>query len=262
MASVTLHCWFCEEQTKGKSIEIAKAPMISMIKAGKCCHLTCNDPAVENVVYLRIHPENETHDIKPFRMHCRTCNNQVGVVIRACGRLRPSFQQHSVIFKNENGNLISVHDWKNTFARTHLVVPNENLGSSTCRAVDDARFYVLDHKVWEKNRVASLRVQKDMTPEEPIVFGFRLSDNGQDYTVSAPVDVLLPGTTSSKSRMENDHDADDELTREVNKMNIVSTVNKKWKDVKTVPKKYAKPVSIQSFSRSTVVNNPFALLEE
>jgi hypothetical protein len=263
MASSNLYCWFCEEQTKGKSAVIADSSTISMIKAGKCCHLTCNVPNLENSLYLRVHPEKDTHDIKPFRIHCVTCNNQLGVMIRTSDGLRPSFQQHSVIFKDEKGKSTPVQQWKNDYARTNLIVPIENLGSTPSRSVDDAKFYVLDHKVWEKNKQTPLRVQKDVNAEEPFIFKLCLSENGHHYNVSAPSADLLPGvTTNSRSKvaaMEKDHDQD--LAREIHKMNIVETVQKSWKDVRPVNKKFgtSKPVSIQSSLANT---NPFSLLIE
>lgn len=235
MANPDLFCWFCES----KNQKIARGSLVSMIKAGKCCHLTTNDPDLANAVYLRAHPDKDSHDIKPFRMYCRMCNNQLGVLVRAGGKLRPSLQQFSVIFKNiTNGTQVPVHTWKYDYAQKNLIVPNEHLGSSESRSIEDAKFYILDHKVWERSKASTPRIQKDLEAQEPTIFQWELDKDGSSYKV----------TTTKK-------ETDEELARGINNLNLVEMVHKSWKDVKQIPKRLSKPVMIH-------YENPFSILSE
>jgi hypothetical protein len=246
-----LYCWACESGPK--SAKIADGSSIFMIKSGKCCHLTCNDANLPNTTYLREHPASDYHNIKPMRIHCKECANQLGVLIWSSGKLRPSFQQNVVTFKNGEGKKMGSTQWKHKYAQVHNVIPIENLGISAYRAPEDAKFYILDHKAWEFVKNGELRIQRDAVAGSEQDFAWKLSNEGSFYEAKyiANENRLLPGCELETKPRENEDD--EELTKTFSHMNLIETVNSRnpYRSAKPLPKKF-----------STTTKNPFSLLED
>jgi len=124
---MNMHCWFCFERSKGESKPIAGESNVFMFKAGKAVHLTTLDESLPKNVYLRIHPDSSNHNVKPFRMHCMVCGNQLGALVIADNSVFPSLQQNSVIFVDDKNNTLNTIDWKNKYAkRTPQVAIKKN----------------------------------------------------------------------------------------------------------------------------------------
>lgn len=234
-SSFNLHCWNCENGLNPKKTKIADAATVFMLKSGDCCHLTCTDVNLPNVSYLREHPVAKSHNIKPFRFHCKVCKNQLGVVVWSAGGLKPSFHQNAVIFKNSVGKEIHPTQWKYGYAQRHNVIPNENIGTSSYRKAEEPQFYILDHKAWEFAKNGDLRVQTDSESHLEEDLEWKLSGQNPYYEASYKSDNSkpLPGTQQEKSQV------DDETPKIFSRMSLGGNVGKPKRAAKPIPAKFA-----------------------
>lgn len=211
-----------------------------MIKSGPFCHLTCNDVDLPKTTYLREHPRFEEHGVKPLRIHCGTCSNQLGVMIWSNGNLKPSFTQYAVIFKNADGSQLLCTQWKNKYARVHNVVPIENIGSSTHFDVEAPQFYILDHKAWEFCKNGELRMQKDADRDLPVQFTFCLSEHGSYFEskhASNP-SIAVPGSVPPQKNLKEEVDDDYALERSLSRVDLDETKNP-YRNAKPLPKRFS-----------------------
>lgn len=199
-----LHCWLCERRD-GDSTPIALGDSVYMFKAGPSCHVTTNDPNVAKTTYLLPHPEKDDHHFRPYRMHCISCKNQLGIMVTSNGEMKPSFQKRSVIFKDEKGEHCLMDSWKNEKGKENRIIPVEKLGYHGLDA-NDAKYFICDPSCWQPQDVItdSPRNRKDMDQGRNQNYPFSLNADKKSFTVDHKnTDIRPEYSLTSQTKIKN-----------------------------------------------------------
>ena len=110
----------------GTSSMICKGDSVRLFMARGSVSMSSDDHDLAEKAYLRLHPVDKTRGLKPFRMFCLHCQNQLGVMLHIERGLFPSFQHRAVIFKEAaSGRETSAQQWKYMYAQRHPSIPRE-----------------------------------------------------------------------------------------------------------------------------------------
>ena len=201
--SLTLRCWLCDLQSGGNSAVLSDGENVCMFKSGRGCHLTCFDEKLPQETYLRVHPSAEDHQVKPFRLHCAKCKNQLGVMFRSEGLIRPSFHRDSVIFRtntidNESNSqgLVSVQQWKYNYAEKNMILTTMVSGHTKTHETGNAMLFIMNKHSWNVPSSSQPRLQKDVLHDMPSSFDWRFSTGTSQYIVTEKSSLKIPGSES------------------------------------------------------------------
>lgn len=185
-----LCCALCEARASGSAEPLADESEMALLKAGECCHLTTCVAGLPGSVYLRAHPEKRSLGYKPYRMYCKACRNQLGVMVRAKGCLIPSFQSDSVVFRTNNHEIVHAIDWKCQYADSTYVADVVPLGEARALGRTEPLFYVLDPTSWRAAVKQPIRVRQDQSADSMDALAWQPCEGGYVVTGKLPVTAL------------------------------------------------------------------------
>lgn len=161
-------CWFCFSH--GTYQQLGKGSLLGMFYANGYCHMTCQDEALGEHIYVS--PHTESTRVKPYRMACRRCLNQVGVFINTEMGMLPSFHRSSVLIGEDTGLshalstermplTFNTSQWKTLYSKHHTLIPHYKVPGEA-PLDDDApnRLFLVDPSCWELQHTPILRDQR------------------------------------------------------------------------------------------------------
>lgn len=158
-----LYCWNCIQSRQKYEGPLVRSDEVLIFKGGKLSHLSSTSDTVTKKCYLRVHTFAETRNIKPYRMYCNICKNQVGIIIIADTKFYPSFHHASVVFVSKDGTLYSVGKYKQSFATK---TPNVDAKFVQGESKKGEKTFVLDPSKWKDNLKEGHRIIIDEIKED------------------------------------------------------------------------------------------------
>jgi hypothetical protein len=108
-------CHMCHTSDPDAIDAISDGGNTEIVRCNSLFALTTRQSDLGDRVWL-IKKIDDHSGTTPFRMYCKKCDNQLGVLVYDGRRYIPSFQNQSVTFVSVDGNKLEVNAWKKMYA--------------------------------------------------------------------------------------------------------------------------------------------------